>query len=74
MFVGLPDHCYVNLPSTGEVIAIKREESGYYPIQSRATADELNQAIGVTKAQVKAMLVGSMLGWDVPGANPEMYE
>lgn len=67
----LPDVCFANHPSTGELIAIKRGESGYYPIQSRRTADELNAMEGVTPVQRAAMETGSMFGWDVPGADPD---
>ena len=55
------------------VIAIKRGEMGFYPIFTHLTADELNAAIDVDKAQAQAMHVGSMFGWDVPGANPDNY-
>lgn len=37
-------------------------------------ADELNGKLGVTSAQRQAMEVGSMAGWNVPGANPAAYE
>lgn len=70
----LPDHCYSTNQLNGRVIAIKFGESGYYPIETKATADELNAVLGVTKAQVEAMVVGSMFGWDCPGANPDMYD
>ena len=36
--------------------------------------NELNEGLGVTKAQRKAMEVGSMFGFDVPGINPEYYD
>lgn len=36
--------------------------------------DELNEGLGVTKAQRKAMEVGSMFGFDVPGINPDYYD
>ena len=69
----LPSHCFSTLPSTGEVIGIKRGEKGYYTIKTMATATELNRALKVTKAQEEAMVIGSMFGWDSPGADPDAY-
>lgn len=79
----LPEHCYgVNL-SARTLIIIKKNESGYYRTNSapcntieeaQSIADEYNDRLGVTKAQASAMSVGSMFGWDVPGANPDNYD
>lgn len=79
---GLPDMCFSVLPGTGELICIKRGESGYYPSdwntpdkeRNIEIADDANESMGVTPAQRQAMEVGSMFGWDVPGADPGIYE
>ncbi len=73
----LPEYCYGTLPSTGEVVIIKRGEMGYYSSNAtpgNAQADDLNAVIGVTKAQAEAMMSGSMFGWDIPSADPDNYD
>lgn len=78
----LPEQCYSILPSSNDVIIIKRNEKSYYktdiPVASkedaRALVDEYNGKLGVTKAQEEAMKVGSMFGWHVPGADPKNYD
>ena len=79
---GLPELCFSTLLTTGDLICIKRGETGYYPSDWDAgdkernveLADQLNEELGVTMWQRKAMEVGSMCGWDVPGADPKAYE
>lgn len=66
---------------TGEAILINRGESGFRPIDTdkfplaasnpAAFVREQNAAMEVTPAQSKAMLFGSLFGWDVPGAHPD---
>ena len=64
------------------IMCIKRGESGYDPSkwdtgdkeQNVELADKLNENLGVTPAQRQAMEIGSMAGWDVPGADPSNYE
>ena len=78
----LPEQCYSVLPDTGELIIIKKGESGYYrtdidmgsKAENRALADEYNAKLGVSKAQEQAMSAGSMFGWQVPGADPKNYD
>ena len=78
----LPEMCFTLLPGTGQLICVKRGESGYYPSdwstddahENRLIADEQNRKLGVTPAQEEAMKIGSMCGWDVPGADPDNCE
>lgn len=75
---GLPEMCFSVLPGSGELICIKRGESGYYrsdwSTSSREQNEELanynNERLGVSNAQRRAMETGSMYGWQVPGADP----
>ena len=77
----LPQTCYSTLPSTGELIILKRGKKGYSPaaegtgdkLQNQKIAEFSNHARGISPAQVMAMEVGSMCGFDVPGADPQLY-
>ena len=79
---GLPEMCFTTLPSTGELICIKRGELSYYPSswntddkqRNEELANYNNERLGVTAEQRKAMEAGSMVGWDGPGADPANYE
>lgn len=78
----LPEACYVEIPGNPvekSVGLVKRGESGYYtskvtPLpgstrgEIKALVEDLNTELKVTPRQAECMLVGSMWGWDVPGA------
>ena len=78
---GLPELCFSVLPGSGDLVCIKRGESGYYPSgwstgdpgRNRELADYNNERLGVSQAQRMAMENGSMFGWDAPGADPKAY-
>ena len=76
----LPETCYGVDKTSRELIIIKRNEMGYYKTawapfdsvkEAQAIANEYNGKMGVTRAQAAAMSIGSMFGWDVPGADPD---
>lgn len=69
----LPARCYARHPSTNDPILITAGERGYHWAPPTLDVDAANTRHGITPAQVEAMLVGSMFGWEVPGANPDMY-
>lgn len=79
----IPPMCLSVIPSSGDLINIKRGMRGYYTsdwnipnnkARNRETADMTNEKLGVTKQQEAAMLAGSMFGWQVPAANPKSYD
>lgn len=79
----LPLFCYSLMPSSGELIRIERGCKGYEqvpygstgdPAVNRKTADSRNREMGVTRAQEKAMLAGSLFGWHTKAADPRSYD
>jgi len=77
MFEGLPELCYSIEPLSGKTIILQRGQKGYNNLENcyeQMNPDEINEKLGITKAQSAAMLTGSMFGWDIPGANPEAYD
>ena len=70
----LPDICAARMQSTGEPIFIKRGETGYWPAADKELdVDEWNGVQGISRAQVEAMLFGSLFGFDKPGADPRHF-
>lgn len=77
MLENLPEFCYVEHTVTKKPVKVVKGVSGYYPLEQEnfgLTTNELNKALGVTKQQADAMLIGSMFGWDAPGANPKFFK
>ena len=79
----LPEMCYSISETTKEIIAIKRGETGYYPVslpwrdmtitQLESYANNLNDMLGILPEERIAMEVGSMFGWHLLGADPQSY-
>ncbi|MFJ5932236.1 hypothetical protein ACQKOH_20955 [Sphingomonas sp. NPDC092331] len=70
----LPEMAATILPGEGTPIVIKRGEMGYWPMPDGMTVDSINAAFEATAPQVAAMSAGSIFGWHVPGANPNIYD
>ena len=78
----LPERCYVYVPTKNEVGLIQKGESGYYRTDmwikdandGKQIVKDLNEKLGVTKAQSEAMKAGSMFGWEAPAADPKNYD
>lgn len=72
---GLPEICYSRV--SGRLVMIIRDEDGYLAqpeVKSDAEVNEMNAALGISKAQRTAMEIGSSFGWNVPGALPSAHE
>ena len=77
----LPETCFATLPGQGELIILKRGETGYYrsdwdtgdKMKNQEIADFHNRKHGITPAQVEAMQSGSLFGFHLPGSNPQVY-
>jgi hypothetical protein len=78
----LPNLCFICIPERDPgdyIVAIRLGQSGCYATtyDTKNLADaqrlvaQINERLGITPQQVEYMRVGSMFGWDVPGANPD---
>ncbi|MDJ0277680.1 hypothetical protein QLH51_12820 [Sphingomonas sp. 2R-10] len=74
ILAALPEMCATVLPSTHEPIIIKRGQAGHWPLPDGMTIERINAVFKASPAQIEAMLVGSMFGWDVAGADPARYD
>lgn len=71
----LPSMCATYHPTTKEPILIFRGESGFTPLKepNDFNVEDFNKSENITGNQVRAMLHGSMFGWDTPPADPDFY-
>lgn len=80
----LPEMCFVFLEGAepgSYVRAVNRGESGCFqttidetdPEKAKIIVSRMNKNLGVSDLQAECMLVGSMFGWDTPGADPVKY-
>lgn len=77
----LPDFCLFTIPSTGQLIILKKGVRGYYASgwdtgnreENQKIAQAHNRRRGISDIQEAAMSAGSMFGWNLPGADPQWY-
>ncbi len=77
----LPKTCYAVMPDSGALVILKRGEKGQDYIsehtasraENQKIADFNNQRYGIGPAQVRAMVLGSIHGFDHPLADPQLY-
>lgn len=71
MLSSLPGVAFATLAISGETIAICRGAPSYYRVETTKTAAELNTMYGVSPAQARAMLAGTIRGWHTLPATPD---
>lgn len=81
----MTDLCYTYVESERIIGIIHRNETGYYKTdlakcnkiktaeEGKALVRELNEKLGVSIKEQKAMEVGSVFGWNVPAADPNYW-
>lgn len=70
----LPEFCASRLLTNQSPIIMQRGVKGYWPMpEGLGTPEEFNTKQGITPAQKLAMEIGSMRGFDVPGADPDCH-
>jgi hypothetical protein len=67
----LPEICASVNAVDGSPIFIRRGVMGYWKAPLAIDVDAFNAERGITPEQREAMEVGSMFGWEVPGADPD---
>lgn len=72
----LPEYAFVQSSVTGETMMVIRGEAGllWDKNVTKFTAAEMNSFWGVTPEQARAMEIGALFGWNVPGADPEYHK
>lgn len=84
----LPGAWFVHIPGnkpSKSIGQVRLGISGYYPVEDRrcgtvashakaeALVRELNAELGVIPLGVECLMIGSMFGWESPGADPGTY-
>jgi len=69
----LPEQCAVVLEGRSMWIFRGGREAHVAINMPTDTVDQWNARRGITPAQVKAMIVGVTLGWDMDGADPDTH-
>lgn len=72
----LPSRCFVELPGSRgrRIVEIVRGVPGYSDVDTALPVERLNASLPEppTPEQAEAMLFGSMFGWHLPGADPDV--
>ena len=71
---GLPAYAYAQKAPTPVPWFVSCAGSGaLFGMNSQTCIDELNTAVGVSRAQAAAMYNGAMCGWGTPYSDPSNY-
>jgi hypothetical protein len=72
-----PDIAAVIHPTDGAIVLVRRGQIGFWPapmLVDTTAAELFNRRQGITPAMRQSMQIGSVFGWNVPGADPVTAE
>lgn len=73
-FDKLPIAAATRHPVTGETILLKPGVKGYFTAPPNLDPDAYNRDMRVTPHQLRAMEIGAIFGFHVPGADPVYHD
>lgn len=68
VFYATPKEACCDHETNAPIIAVKFGETGYWPVRTRLSAQELNEPMGWSDDEIESAILASHFGWTCPAA------